>query len=244
MLAWQDPTTRFFNPDSKLSVVPIMPGQVCVVVDNVLSDPEGLIDWAAAQQFGPPRGYPYPGLVVDVPEEITRRVSDHFALYARRRLGARRTQSAVVRLSMVTTPPAQLEPIQWQCHRDRLATEPERVVFAAMVLYLFRNPLLGGTSFYRSLHSAEQTERMVAESQVLSAAEFGARYGLRAGYMLGSNANFELVSSVPAAWNRMIYYDGGLFHSADISEPALNSHDARQGRLTLNGFFTCQRSAR
>jgi hypothetical protein len=46
-----------------------------------------------------------------------------------------------------------------------------------------------------------------------------------------------------AAWNRMIFYDGGLFHSADISQPSLNSADPRTGRLTLNGFFTCRRNA-
>jgi hypothetical protein len=244
MTAWLDSTGRFFNPDPKISVSQIDREQVCVVVDDALINPEGLVDWAAAQAFEPPRGYPYPGVVLEAPAAITKLVGDHFAQYARSKLRARRTESVAVRLSLVTVPPAELAPVQWQCHRDRLAIDPERVIFGAMVLYLFRNPALGGTSFYRPLQGAEQTERMKVDSEALSAAEFGARYGLRASYMVDSNPYFEHIGRVPAAWNRMIYYDGGLFHSGDIGEPSQLSADPRVGRLTLNGFFTCRRNAR
>src|SRR5258708_33160739 len=115
-------------------------------------------------------------MVLDAPWDSTRHVAGHFALYARSRLGARRTVGAAARMSLVTVPPAELDPIQWQCHRDRLATEPERVVFAAMVLYLFRDPTFGGTSFYPPVHDAQQTDRMVAHTQGLSAADLGNRY--------------------------------------------------------------------
>ncbi|HLQ12935.1 MAG TPA: DUF6445 family protein [Steroidobacteraceae bacterium] len=244
MSAWLDSAGRFFNPEPQIGVSQIDREQLCVVVDNALSNPEGLIDWAAAQAFEPPRDYPYPGLVCPAPADLTQRVADHFALHARSRLQARRTQTATVRLSLVTKPPDQLDPIQWQCHRDRLAKEPEKVVYAAMVLYLYRNPALGGTTFYRPRQSAEQTSRMFIDSEALSRAEFSARYGLQAGYMVDSNAYFERIGRVPAVWNRMIYYDGGLFHSGDINEPSLLSADPRAGRLTLNGFFVCTRNKR
>jgi uncharacterized protein DUF6445 len=244
MSEWLDSAGRFFNPAPRISVIQITSEQVCVIVDEALSHPEGLISWAAAQSFVPPRDYPYPGVVTDAPAAVTQRVEEHFAQHARSRLKARRTLGVVVRPSLVTVPPGELEPIQWQCHRDRLAAEPDRVLFAAMVLYLFRDPALGGTSFYRPRQSADQTERMIADSEALGGAEFGARYGLRAGYMLGSNQHFECIATVPAAWNRMIFYDGGLFHSADIGEPSRLSADPRVGRLTLNGFFTCRRNAR
>jgi hypothetical protein len=244
MTAWLDSAGRFFNPDPQIGVSQIDREQVCIVVDNALSKPDGLLDWAAAQTFEPARDYPYPGLVLEAPAAITQLVGEHFAQYARGKLRARRTQSATVRLSLVTVPPEQLDPIQWQCHRDRLAVDPDRVIFAAMVLYLFRNPALGGTSFYRPLQDGEQIERMNADCLALSAAEFGARYGLSAGYMVDSNPYFERIGRVPAAWNRMIYYDGGLFHSGDIGEPSRLSADPRAGRLTLNGFFTCSRNAR
>jgi Family of unknown function (DUF6445) len=241
---WLDGAGRLFNPSPRISVVPITRDHVCVVVDDALSHPEGLIDWAALRAFGPPRTYPYPGLVLEAPEFITQRVGDYFAQHARSRLGARRTQSLTVRLSMVTVPPAELAPIQWQCHRDRLPIEPEKVLFAAMVLYLFRNPALGGTSFYQTRLPEPELDRMITDSEALGAAGFAARYGLSAGYMIDSNAYFERITSVPATWNRMIFYEGGLFHSGDIANPALLSEDPRTGRLTLNGFFTCSRHAR
>jgi hypothetical protein len=60
--------------------------------------------------------------------------------------------------------------------------------------------------------------------------------------MTASNAFFEKVATVPARWNRMIFYTGTIFHSGEIVHPQLLSDDPRTGRLTLNGFFTCRRS--
>jgi uncharacterized protein DUF6445 len=244
MTAWLDEAGRCFNPTPSVSVVQLARDQVCVVVDDALSRPEGLIEWAAEQTFELPRGYAYPGLILEAPETLSQRAADQFTQHARRQLGARRTLDSVVRLSLATLPPDLLEPVQWQCHRDRLAADPDRVVYAAMVLYLFRNPALGGTSFYMPRQPATETDRMIADSQSLGSDEFRARYGLQPGYMVGGNAYFERVAQVPAAWNRMIFYDGGQFHSADIDEPTLLSADPRSGRLTLNGFFVCSRNAR
>ena len=236
-----DGAGRFFNPSPSIRVMPIAKDRICLIVDDALANPQGLIDWAAGQSFDPPPGYSYPGLVCAVPEAITESVADYFALHARSLIGARRTQNTELRLSLLTAHPSELAPVQWQCHRDRLAVEPDKMIYAASVLYLFGNPALGGTSFYQPLLSAAQTERMLADSKVLATDKFGARYGLEAGYMVDSNRYFERVASVPAAWNRMIFYDGGLFHSADIRDPSVLSQDARAGRLTLNGFFACTR---
>jgi len=62
--------------------------------------------------------------------------------------------------------------------------------------------------------------------------------------MIGSNRYFDRVASVPARWNRLIFYDGSLLHSGDIAAPDRLSADPQLGRLTLNGFFTCRRNAR
>ena len=63
------------------------------------------------------------------------------------------------------------------------------------------------------------------------------------GYMTGSNAYFERVAKINAAWNRAIFYDGSLFHGPDVDQPSLLSDDVLRGRLTLNGFFGCKRQA-
>jgi Family of unknown function (DUF6445) len=234
--------TPLFSPTASVNVVPVGPERICVVIDNVLSDPDAMVEWAAGQAFARPH-YPYPGVVFDAPVPLAQQVSDCFAQYARGRLGGRRTEALGLRFSLMTVPPQELAPVQWQCHRDRLAVNPEQTLYAASVLYLFRNPSLGGTSFYLPKVSPGEIERMVEDSKRLGAAEFGARYGLRAGYMQGSNEYFDRVAGIDAAWNRMIFYDGGQFHSADINTAAALDANPRTGRLTLNGFFTCRRNA-
>jgi hypothetical protein len=134
--------------------------------------------------------------------------------------------------------------VQWQCHRDRLGSGPRGLRLGAMVNYLFRDSELGGTSFYRSRLSEEDTERMIDDAGRMGAAEFSARYGLEAGYLQGSNRYFERLAQVSAAWNRLLFYNGDLFHSGDITAPARLSANPRVGRLTLNGFFTCRPPAR
>jgi len=234
-----------FNPRPQLSVVPLTAGELCVVVDNALADPHALVAWAATNPtaFQPPQGYPYPGLVADAPTRLAQAMGDFFAVHVRKALGARRTLDTTVRLSMVTTPPRELEPRQWQCHRDRVADDPRAVLFAASVLYLFNNPALGGTSFYAPRRPLAEMLPMLADSQTLTPQAFSARHGVQPGYMAGSNAHFERVAQVPAAWNRAIFYDGGLFHSGDVDDPAQLSADPARGRLTLNSFFTCKRNA-
>jgi hypothetical protein len=165
-------------------------------------------------------------------------------VHARAHLGGRRTTGAAVRLAMVTTPPHRLDPRQWQCHRDRYSDDPDAVLYAASVMYLFRDPTLGGTSFYAPRQPPDKIDRMLIDSQQLNAKAFAERHGVRAGYMEGSNAFFERVAQVPAAWNRMIFYDGGMFHSGDIDRPEALVADPRTGRLTMNGFFTCTPMAR
>jgi hypothetical protein len=233
-----------FNPDARVREVPLMKGvPPCLVIDDALVDPEGVVRLAAGLAFRPPAGFPYPGLVAEVPYSLTSWMSDLFARHARGLLGGRRTLDASVRASLVTTSPAELEPRQWQCHRDRVSDNPQHTLFAASVLYLFKDPEMGGTSFYRPRLSSEDTDQLLADSQLLDASVFASRYGLAASYMIESNAYFERVVSVPAAWNRLIFYDGGVFHSADISKPERLSSDPHCGRLTLNGFFTCRRPA-
>lgn len=242
--SWRNGAGQFFNPAPRVDVLAVAPGEFCIVVDEALANPEGLVGWAVTQRFRPPDGFPYPGMILDAPPPVTALVGDYFAQHARGRLGGRRTLSTTVRLSLVTLAPQQLRPMQWQCHRDRLGRASPEVRLAAMVAYLFHDAELGGTSFYRPLLSDEETERMIEDAGNMSAAEFGACYGLEGGYLSGSNRYFERVAQVPAAWNRMLFYNGDLFHSADIAAPARLSDDPRRGRLTLNGFFTCRPAAR
>lgn len=229
-----------FNPQATLHLLPILPGQVCVVVDDALAEPERWVELAAQQRahFSMEAHNAYPGVELRLPDPISERLSEFFAQQVRAHLRARRVQRAHSRLSIVTLPPELLLPRQWICHRDRMGLGPEHRI-AASVLYLFKNPALGGTNFFVPRHDEASTARLVHDSGTLNATEFGDRYGIQRGYLTESNGWFEKVQSIPARWNRMIFYDGTLFHCSDVPSPDQLSDDPARGRLTLNGFFTC-----
>ena len=232
---------RFFNLAPRIAEAHVGPGQRCHVIDDALIDPDGLVAWVDRHRFEPAEANAYPGQLMESVPVLEQSLDGFFTAHIRARFGARRTVSRYARFSLVTLPPQALRPGQWQCHRDRVAVAP--ALCAASVLYLFRDERLGGTSFYRPRGTPEHTERMLADAQTLAAADFSARYGVNPGYMTTSNDHFEQTGHVPAAWNRLIFYDGGLFHSAQIEHPELLSDDARRGRLTFNGFFACRRAA-
>jgi hypothetical protein len=236
---WTEP---LFNPNPRRSSVDLGDGARCIIIDDALQAPERLVAWASADGAFAPPTYPYPGSVAAVPDALSTAASAHFDRVLREPLGCRRQLEAIVRLSITSQPGDTLRPIQWLCHRDRIASDPTRTRFAATLLYLFQDPQLGGTDFYRSRLTPRETDQLVADSQRLDAAAFSTRYGLSAGYMAPGNAYFDHVARVPAAWNRLIAYDGSFFHSAAIGADVPLPADPTTGRLTLNGFYTCSRS--
>ncbi|MCZ8236127.1 MAG: DUF6445 family protein [Inhella sp.] len=235
---------RFFNAQAVVQDLHLGRGRTVHVIDDALVDPQAVVDWAALVRFDPPQTNAYPGGVTGVPEALRDALDGFFAQHLRTRMGARRTLDMYARLSMVTLSPAQLRPGQWLCHKDRTALDPSAVLMAASVLYLFHDPALGGTAFFEPRRSAAEIQALVDDAQTLDNARFADRYGVAPGYLTESNDYFEKVAEVPARWNRLIFYDGGLFHSGCVRQPVRLTDDPRTGRLTLNGFFGCRRVAR
>ncbi|WP_119719243.1 DUF6445 family protein [Cognatilysobacter tabacisoli] len=228
-----------FNPNPRVQVVPIGPGQACYVIDDALLEPDRLVAVAIEQRarFVEAGHNAYPGLELRMPDAFSAALDQFFRLRVRDLLGVRRVQRMYSRLSLVTRPPQALTPPQWLPHRDRMQKVPGECV-SACVLYLFHDPALGGTRFYRPRQPERDTARLLYDSVVLSPADFAARYPVAAGYMGESNAFFEHALTIEPKWNRLIFYDGDVFHSGDIRAPERLSDDPAVGRLTLNGFFT------
>ncbi len=174
-------------------------------------------------------------------DQINEAIAQFFLQHIRTRLNARRLIHAVSRFSMMSLQSEQLRPAHCLCHRD--LGGPEGSIRAASVLYLFKDESLGGTSFYVPKKSAKETAALVQDSLTMSAHDFEEKYGVEQRYMQGSNAYFEQIGSIPAKWNRVIFYDGNIHHTADIVDEKKLSTDPRIGRLTINGFFTCTRKA-
>lgn len=234
-----------FNAMPRIEAVPIAPGHTAFVIDDALTQPRRWVELAAEHReaFEVQSHNAFPGGELRLPEALSARLDAFFAQHVRARLGARRTERMYSRLSLATRQSHELEPRQWICHRDRLDPAPDRMV-AACVLYLFDEPALGGTAFFMPVRGERETAVLVHESGVLGADVFGAKYGIEAGYMTRSNAWFEKTGAVAARFNRLVFYDGGaVFHGSDIAEPSRLTDDPRTGRLTLNGFFVCRKSA-
>lgn len=232
-----------FNSGARMTTMQFADRQVCHVIDDALLDPDGLVRYAGerSDDFRPLDQKGYPGICLSAPAELTRALDLLFTWHVRRRFNARRTLKMHCRLSLVTTPAAQLLPYQWLCHRDGVVLSPRESIQAS-VLYLFRDESLGGTSFYVPARQPEEIAALFSDSKSLAAEEFVRRHGIEPGYMRGSNDFFTCVGTVPAKWNRLIFYDGSMLHSGQIEAPERLTADPLQGRLTLNGFFTSRRN--
>ena len=232
-----------FNPNPRIETIAIAGRHVCHVIDDALVDPDALVALAVthADAFVDTTHNAYPGPELRMPDGFSAQLDAFFARHLRRAFGARRTERMYSRLAITATPPELLHPKQSICHIDRMGVDPKHCIIAS-VLYLFRDPRLGGTSFYAPKRPPPDVFRMIGDSADLAPDALRARYGIGSGYMTASNDWFEKIATVPARYNRIIFYEGTLFHSGDIAHPALLSRDPRVGRLSLNGFFTCTRS--
>lgn len=233
------------NPEASVEPLHLQDGRVCLVIDEILLDPDSLVQFAATQRnvFRAVDFNFYPGVFVDPPQQLPALLANFFSARVRRRFDARRLLQMHCRLSMVTKQPDSLSPIQSLCHRDRPVLDAHHSI-QACILYLFRDAGLGGTAFYKPVRSEAETQQLFSDAQHLPPAEFFSKYDMLPHYLAESNSWFERIGCVPARWNRCIFFDGFGFHSGDIPAPEKLSADPLTGRLTVNGFFTSRRHLR
>jgi hypothetical protein len=233
-----------FNPRPTLTPVAFGPAR-CVVVDDALVDPRAARAYVVAHRdrLAPAPFNAYPGAEMPAPPEAEAALADFFRRHVQAHFPMRRLVRMNARFALVTTPPARLRPRQCIPHRDSAWIDPAHAI-AASVLYLFDDPALGGTAFFAPRQDDAATRRLVHDSSVLDAQAFFARHPLPRAYPAGDAAWFERLGVVAPRFNRMVFYDGRLFHSGDIPHPERLEADPARGRLTLNGFFTGRPPAR
>jgi hypothetical protein len=229
------------NPSAAPDRHPIADGQECLVFDDFLLDPGAVVDWAAAHReafFTQERGYP--GLIL--PLGLAQADSLHGFIRSRlsRSFGFLRGGIHFqTQLCLTTLKPEDFSWIQCLPHSDpRL--EPGRVNFAT-VLYLFEDPALGGTGFYRWKDAAfwqDMTTRQL-DDPAAGLESLRERFEMFRGpwaYTTESNEAVELLTMVPAKFNRLICYSGDIPHNAYVTDPDRLVADPTRGRLTLNSF--------
>jgi hypothetical protein len=229
------------NPNPLVRVEQITEEFACVVIDDFLRNPGTIIDYCCehADKFSiPERSYPGPLLSVsdDAMSDITRFIRSTLGKQFSFLKGGMTTSTF---LSMVTLQPERLSNLQRLCHTDP-RQRADRHNFAGLV-YLFTDERLGGTGFYRWKEREQITKATALDLEDPSAALAFLKkrfptYNQPPRYMTESNEIADLLLSIPARFNRFIFYSGDLPHSASIAMPELLSEDFRQGRLTLNYF--------
>jgi hypothetical protein len=237
-----EPPLPLFNPHASTQLIRFDERHFCLKIDDALLNPDELAQFAMDRraEFSAVDFNYYPGVYLMAPDPQTQLFAEYFQMHARRHFDARRCLETVLRYSMVTLPTHALRPLQWICHRDDVGLDP-RLSMQASVLYLFRDPALGGTGFYAALRNVSATGALFADARRLTPAAFSEKYAIAPAYLHEGNAWFRRVGGVAARWNRLIIYDGGMLHASDIAAPELLSADPDKGRLTLNGFFTSRR---
>jgi len=230
------------NKSASIRREAISGNQHCVIVDDFLQNPHELVDFAArhAAEFSTAKSF-YPGHYMEVNDDamtdiyrfIRFQMTKHFPFL-------RGNLKFATFLSMVTLQPDELSPVQRICHIDPTPAHG-RAPYAAL-LYLFENEELGGTCFfkylekYELLKEVEAIEREDPEKAGDLLLKNFPTFRKPARYMTTSNEIAELLCTIPARFNRIIFYSGQIPHSAAITAPELLSKNVRQGRLTLNVF--------
>jgi hypothetical protein len=233
-----------FNPRAQVRRVPIADGANCTVVDDILLEPELLLQRAIERRaaFTSAPGNFYPGIEQPLWPEFDQGLAEFFTQHLRNGFDAQQVLGLATRMSLVTLRPEQLSPQQRICHRDASRCEPGEGACAA-VLYLFQDARLGGTSFYRPRVQPAEIDHLLQLARLPDYRPFGQALGAPPGYFSGDAHYFERVCTIPPAWNRAIFYDATIFHSGQIDAPELMDRDPAKGRLTVNAFFRLRKNA-
>ena len=136
--------------------------------------------------------------------------------------------------SLVTAPPATLEPAQRAPHFD--STDPD---YIAVLHYLSDTPATG-TAFYRQLATGIE---VVDEANVVDFVTTAKRVAAErpAVYINGTDAHYAQIGSAAGTPDRLVIYGGNLLHSGIIPPAMVMSENPRIGRLTANLFIRGRR---
>jgi hypothetical protein len=205
-----------------------------LVFDNVVENPQELIEVAARSRFAP-LGRFFPGVRAPAPMAYQQFLLTHLLplLDGHFFAGAPKFKFLLCHYSVVTTPPSQLSMVQRIPHFD--STEGNGL---ASVHYLFKKGF-GGTAFYRHRKTGFESVDESRKEQYLRSLE-GENGGPNMPgpeYINGDTALYEQIMNVDAFFNRLIIYRRNSLHSGAIEKDFVPGPDLLAGRLSINTFI-------
>jgi Family of unknown function (DUF6445) len=222
------------NPAARVEVVRQgRERQPVIVIDDMLGAPDLWRQVAAGARFAPIRPF-HPGVSAAVPARLAVQLRDELAPLIAETFALDPVPPASgCFLSLITTPPQALAPIQRLPHVDGL--EAERI---AILVYL-AGAEMGGTAFFRQRATGFETVDPDRRAAFEAALESGlAEHGLPPpDYVAGDTALYERIATYEARPNRGLIYRGHTLHSAAIEPGAGLGDDPAKGRLSLNAFL-------
>ncbi len=229
------------NPELTIEMVRISDAVACVCIDDFLLNPNSMVEYACAHsnEFVTVERA-YPGVVLPVADDGMQAIYQFIRNEMSRLFSfCRGGIDFHTQFSLATLQPEEFTLIQRLCHSDpRLADD--RRNFAAL-LYLFDDPEMGGTGFYRwrDVEFWHEISELLRDDPNAGREILEERFRMFRDppcYMTDSNEAAELLDVAPPRFNRLIFYSGDIPHSAFIKHPELLSPDPSVGRLTLNCF--------
>lgn len=213
-------------------------GQKILIIDNLMSNPKNMIDFAAEKSdfyLYKKEGNFYPGVRLPPPKGYF----DCLMKAIRPVINAEyeidndaKMTKAECSVSLVTLKPEELSKMQSLPHFDSVNQNQ----FA--LLHYLCDEKHGGTAFYRSnLTGYETVTRERFEHYTSSFVEDIKNNGPpKQEYIVDTNERFTKVGSVKIKYNRLIVYRSCLLHSGLIDSGISVDPDPRTGRLTANAF--------
>ena len=207
-------------------------GAPLIVIDNLVADPEALVQLAASKHYAAPASY-YPGIRAKAPLTYQKFVLAELREPILRAFGmdTRSMSFSMCHFSLVTTPGARLAPLQRIPHIDSGNG-------LASVHYLFKRNL-GGTAFYRHRQTGFEyidQERSAIYYPILDA-ELKGPSAPTDDYIHGDTALFTRVAEQEGVFNRMLIYRRNSLHSGNLSAEFAPDPNPLTGRLSINSFL-------
>lgn len=224
------------HPDIRLQKLVIGREQApLVVIDNLLANPDELVDIAATKPFGNVDTY-YPGVRSKVPLTYQRFIIETFrdvfsGYFGLSEVGLRFT---ACHFSMVTLPPEKLVYLQRIPHIDSMSSDE-----LAFIHYLFKSDQ-GGTAFYRHRATGYEYVDLARKTEYwrVVEAEMAGANPADSAYINGDTPLYEQVGTQEGVFNRMLVYRRNSLHSASLARSFVPDPNPRTGRLSINGFLT------
>lgn len=207
-------------------------GQPLVVIDDVLQDPQTLVDHACALSFSPPPGGYYPGLNAELPLDYVTGLTTGLRPLLEQVFGlpAARPVDLSGYFGLATQAAEALQPVQTLPHHD--STDPRQL---AIVHYLARGAQ-GGTGFYRQNATGfESVDSARQPAYAAACAEQLAHRDAPALHVGPQTPGYTQIDASEALFNRLIVYRTTSLHSGLLEASSL-TNDPATGRLTANVF--------